>query len=116
MRKHLFLSIVRDLENRYTFFQKRVDATSRSSFSTIHKCTTAIRMLAYGCPADMLDEVVRMAKCTILECLREFVKAIRELYGSTYLRRPDANDITRLLRLGEARGFPGMLGSIDCMH
>lgn len=37
-------------------------------------------MLAYGFLTDMLDEVVRMAKCTILECLQEFIKAIKELY------------------------------------
>ncbi|KAF5451832.1 hypothetical protein F2P56_026897 [Juglans regia] len=33
-----------------------------------------------------------------------------------YLRSPNANDIARLLVVGEQRGFPGMLGSIDCMH
>ncbi|GAA0167180.1 hypothetical protein LIER_22170 [Lithospermum erythrorhizon] len=33
-----------------------------------------------------------------------------------YLRRPNDNDITRLLAKAEQRGVPGMLGSIDCMH
>nr|XP_023874274.1 uncharacterized protein LOC111986818 [Quercus suber] len=33
-----------------------------------------------------------------------------------YLRSPNSSDIARLLRVGESRGFPGMLGSIDCMH
>jgi hypothetical protein len=32
------------------------------------------------------------------------------------LRSPNENDIARLLALGEKRGFPGMLGSLDCMH
>ena len=116
MQRHLFLRIVTDLENRYAFFQRRVDATGRAGFSAIVKCTAALRMLAYGCSADMLDEVLRMGQSTILECLREFVNGIREVYGSTYLRKQDANDLTRLLRIGEARGFLGMLGSIDCMH
>jgi len=29
---------------------------------------------------------------------------------------PNDADICRLLSIGEQRGFPGMLGSIDCMH
>ncbi|XP_059635651.1 uncharacterized protein LOC132277826 [Cornus florida] len=33
-----------------------------------------------------------------------------------YQRSPNADDIARLLREGEERGFPGMLGFIDCMH
>ena len=33
-----------------------------------------------------------------------------------YLRQPNAQDTARLLAVAEARGFLGMLGSIDCMH
>ncbi|CAM8890834.1 unnamed protein product [Rhodiola kirilowii] len=35
---------------------------------------------------------------------------------SEYLRKPNSDDIQRLLQMGEAHGFPGMMGSIDCMH
>ena len=43
-------------------------------------------------------------------------KGISENFGEVYLRRPTEEDVQRLLHIGEARGFPGMLGSIDCMH
>ncbi|XP_048611876.1 uncharacterized protein LOC111211738 [Brassica napus] len=33
-----------------------------------------------------------------------------------YLQSPTAEDLQRLLDVGEVRGFPGMIGSIDCMH
>ncbi|XP_055622682.1 uncharacterized protein LOC129766197 [Toxorhynchites rutilus septentrionalis] len=35
-----------------------------------------------------------------------------------FVQKPDATafDIARLLRIGEERGFPGMLGSVDCCH
>ncbi|XP_050233099.1 uncharacterized protein LOC126681594 [Mercurialis annua] len=33
-----------------------------------------------------------------------------------YMRPPNKNDTDRLLKDNESRGFPGMLGSIDCMH
>ena len=32
------------------------------------------------------------------------------------MRLPNEDDTARLLAIGESRGFPGMLGSIDCMH
>ncbi|CAN6199470.1 unnamed protein product [Urochloa humidicola] len=45
-----------------------------------------------------------------------FVKGVIEVYGEEYLRRPTVQDVERLVQIGEQRGFPGMLGSIDCMH
>ena len=32
------------------------------------------------------------------------------------MRLPNEQDTARLLAIGESRGFPGMLGSTDCMH
>jgi hypothetical protein len=37
-------------------------------------------------------------------------------FRSTYLRARNAEDTARLLKLNSNRGFPGMLGSTDCMH
>jgi len=52
----------------------------------------------------------------VIESLRAFVKAIVEVFGDWYLRAPNKADISQLLSIGEQRGFPGMLGSIDCIH
>ena len=41
---------------------------------------------------------------------------VNEIFGDEYLRRPNNNDINHLLQIGEGRGFPSMLGSIDCKH
>ena len=38
-----------------------------------------------------------------------------EVFGPEYLRRPTVEDTEHFLQVGEARGFPGMLGSIDCL-
>ena len=51
-----------------------------------------MRMLAYGTPADLLDEGLRIAESTTIECLTEFVKGIRLNFGAEYLRRPTEDD------------------------
>ena len=38
------------------------------------------------------------------------------MFGGEYMRRPTCEDVERILQVNESRGFPEMLGSIDCMH
>ncbi|KAB2625296.1 polyprotein [Pyrus ussuriensis x Pyrus communis] len=78
--------------------------------------TAALRMLAYGASADQVDEITRMGKSTILESLMRFCGAIESIYTAEYLWKPTNMDLQRLLKKTEMRGFPGMIGSIDCMH
>uniref|UniRef100_A0A0D3AXL0 Uncharacterized protein n=1 Tax=Brassica oleracea var. oleracea TaxID=109376 RepID=A0A0D3AXL0_BRAOL len=33
-----------------------------------------------------------------------------------YIRSPTTEDVSILLTIGQQRGFPGMLGSLNCMH
>jgi hypothetical protein len=72
--------------------------------------------LANGSAADHLDEYLKIGDSTALEALKKFVEGIIVVFGKHYLRRPTKEDIERLLKVGESREFPGMLGSIDCMH
>ncbi|TVU18677.1 hypothetical protein EJB05_34787, partial [Eragrostis curvula] len=73
-------------------------------------------MLTYGVPADFLDDCLAIGESTTIESLRHFVKAMIEIFGSEYLRALNEQDTARLLAMNKARGFLGMLGSIDCMH
>ncbi|XP_074325375.1 uncharacterized protein LOC141662739 [Apium graveolens] len=116
MGRHVFLRIVDALSNFDPYFQQRIDAVGRKGLSPLQKCTAAIRMLAYGISADAVDDYVRIGETTAIECLKRFVSGVITIFEGEYLRTPNSNDVQRLLQMGEARGFPGMMGSIDCMH
>jgi hypothetical protein len=45
-----------------------------------------------------------------------FCEDVIMVFGEYYLRELNIDDTGRLLSINESRGFPGMLGSIDCMH
>uniref|UniRef100_A0A0D3CJV7 DDE Tnp4 domain-containing protein n=1 Tax=Brassica oleracea var. oleracea TaxID=109376 RepID=A0A0D3CJV7_BRAOL len=113
MNKEVFLRIINRLSENVTFFQQRRDAGGRLGLSPLQKCTAAIRMLAYGCAADTTDEYLRLGESTALSCLTNFTESVIQLFGDEYLRRPTTEDLERLLDIGEIRGFPGMIGSID---
>ncbi|XP_057739715.1 uncharacterized protein LOC130956733 [Arachis stenosperma] len=116
MRRHVFLRIVDALSNVYPYFQQRVDATGRRDLSPHQKCTAAIRMLAYGIAADAAYDYVHIGESTTIECLKKFVEGVISVFEDEYLRKPNLNDVQRLLQMTESRGFRGMLGSTDYMH
>ncbi|CAM8926970.1 unnamed protein product [Rhodiola kirilowii] len=116
MRRSLFLRIQRELAVHDVYFTQRVDAVGVLGLSPLQKITASLRMLAYGTPADAIDDYIRIGESTAIESLRKFARGVVEIFGAEYMRRPTNEDLARLLTVAENRGFPGMLGSIDCMH
>ncbi|XP_035551517.1 uncharacterized protein LOC108981773 [Juglans regia] len=116
MSHPLFLRILNEVEAYEPYFVQRRDNAGRLGLSSMQKITAALRMLAYGVTGDFMDEYIRIGESTAMESLKKFCKTIVTIFSDEYLRSPNANDIARLLVVGEQRGFPGMLGSIDCMH
>lgn len=112
----LFNRILCAIGSYDNYFTPKVDAVGKCGLSPLQKMIAALRMLAYGCPADLLDEYIQIGESTAIESLKHFCDAIIGLFEEQYLRRPNKDDIERLLKEGEERGFPGMLGSLDCMH
>ena len=64
---------------------------------------------------SLIDEYVRIGETTALESLKKFVTTIIDVFSEEYLRKPNNEDIARLLAHCERRGFSGILGSIDCI-
>ncbi len=48
--------------------------------------------------------------------MKRFCDGVNAIYGDEALRHPRLDNINRLLDEGEAAGFTGCIGSIDCMH
>lgn len=116
MQRMIFLRIVEAVTANDEYFQQRPDATGRQGLSPLQKCTAVMRVLAYGTTSDVVDEYLQISESVAREALQKFVDGIISCFGDSYLRRPNEQDLTRLLHVGEQRGFPGMIGSIDCMH
>ena len=116
MSRPLFLRIVNEVEQYDPYFIQSTDAVGVLGLSSLQKITAAYRILAYGTLTDYVDEYIRIGESTAIESLRRFVKTVIVMFGDHYLRSPNNIDIARLLQTGEQHGFPGMLGSIDCMH
>ncbi|XP_070667347.1 uncharacterized protein [Malus domestica] len=116
MERHLFNKIMIAVCNHDFYFQQKKDAYGAMGILPEQKITVALRIFAYIVSANQVDEIARMEKSTILESLMRFYGAIESIYTVEYLRKPTHMDLERLLKKAEMRGFPGMIGSIDCMH
>jgi hypothetical protein len=105
MRRELFLRIVDEVIAKNRFFQQRRNVAGQLGFSTLHKCTVVLKMLAYGGPADELDDHLKMGESTILETLKEFVMTMIKVFGKEFLHPPRSEEIEHILSINLARGF-----------
>ena len=64
MRRSLFVKIVKDCEAASDYFKRRRSASGEMGFSPYQKISAAMRVLAYGIPADYTDEYLRIGQDT----------------------------------------------------
>ncbi|XP_030925428.1 uncharacterized protein LOC115952396 [Quercus lobata] len=106
MKRSLFLRIQSQVEAHDSYFVQKRNSANKLGLSSLQKITAALRMLAYGVSGDLIDEYVRIGETTALESLKKFVTAVIDVFSEEYLRKPNNEDIARLLAHGERRGFP----------
>ncbi|XP_068309908.1 uncharacterized protein [Pyrus communis] len=116
MRRELFDSILNAVVNHNHYFARKIDVIGRQSLSPHQKLISTFWILANGCSADSIDKYCQLAESTAIENLKRFCQAIQAIYGATYLCKPNREDLKRLLRKVDKRGFYSMIGSLDCMH
>ena len=91
------------MEANEPFFQQRKNDTSYLGFIPFLMVTATLQMISYSIPADELDGNLRMAKVITIKCMKVFIKTV-------------VGCMERLLAIPEVKAWPGMLGSVDCMH
>jgi hypothetical protein len=102
MSRKLFMAILKGVGNYNPYFRCWPDATGKLGLTSYKKILAAIHMLAYGVSGDFVVEYLWMSATTCLESMYRFGKS--------------HHDTARLLSINEARRFPEMVGSINCMH
>lgn len=110
MGTKLFAHIAKSVKKYDRFFEQRRNCAGELGHSTYQKVTAALRMMAYGIPADLVDDHLAMGESQAIKCVKRFAVGIVRVFGEEYLRAPNAQDTARLLGINKARGFPGMLG------
>ena len=102
------------LEVHNIYFTQRQDCPGNLGLTALQKATAAIRILAYGSAADSVYHYLHLAGSTAFLCLERFCIGVIACFVEEYLRSPTTEVLRKILFRSERRGFPGMLGSIDC--
>ncbi|GKB49246.1 ALP1-like protein isoform X1 [Tanacetum coccineum] len=105
MARPLFNQIVNAVTTHSAYFQCNPDCAGREGISSLIKCTSAIRQLAYGVNASFLDEYMQISERSSRMSLDHFCQAVMEIYGPEFLRKPTVTDVEKLYR-EEKHGFP----------
>uniref|UniRef100_A0A6U2W2P8 Nuclease HARBI1 n=1 Tax=Paramoeba aestuarina TaxID=180227 RepID=A0A6U2W2P8_9EUKA len=117
MSKELYLRIRADLIEYDPFFPRRTDAVGKQGAFPDQKIVAAIEILTSGESFEKSAQGTNNVSDTMVwNSLQHFCDGVIALYEAEYLRSPTQEDVERLEKLNASRGFPGMLGSIDCMH
>ena len=98
------------------YFTVRCGAIGLAGLDRFQKVFVALYVLAYVLPTDAVDEYIQINQTTARDCLIRFCRAIISCYSHRYLYIPNNNNVAHILCVNANTGFPGMLGSIDCMH
>lgn len=96
------------------FFEQGRNCAGDLGHNTIQKVNGTLRMMAYGVPADFIDNNLTMGKSTSILRVNKFAKAVVKVFGAEYLRASNAHDTQRILEMNKTRGFLCLDQLIGC--
>ena len=119
MGPKLFARLLFEIQDPVTgheHFRERPDACGVVGASALQKLVTVLRILAYGVAFDAVHLYTGVQECVAKKEFYAFCDWLNARYGPTYMGVWTPEAIAAEMTKNEERGFPDMLGSIDCTH
>ncbi|KAL5820803.1 hypothetical protein ACOSQ3_022685 [Xanthoceras sorbifolium] len=116
MGRSLFLCIVNEVRRHDNYFVQQRDGLGRLRMSSLQKIIVVFQMLAYGVLTDSTDEYIKIEESIAIESMKRFCRAVMKVFGEHYLRSPNADDVARLLQIGEKRGSNNDINVLEASH
>ena len=107
---------IRDLVHDCSLFMGRPYAVGRVGPSSMQRMYSVIQQLAFGICSFGVKDYSGVGCALGRDCLYAFCKFIIRRYQHEYLGRWNKEGLIAETAANELRGFPGMIGSIDCSH
>eukprot|EP00918_Siedleckia_nematoides_P086696 GHVU01190804.1.p1 GENE.GHVU01190804.1~~GHVU01190804.1.p1 ORF type:complete len:434 (+),score=50.46 GHVU01190804.1:139-1440(+) len=114
MSRQRFRSILADLQEGGHLVQGYNRGVLQGASPEL-QLTVALRILAYDLPFDAMDEMFDISKSSAHVYLIRVMMGLVRVYREEWLRQPRPEETAALELQNRRRGFPGMIGSIDCM-
>ena len=106
-----------ELVEEEPLLKQKKDAFGKPGHNAHQKLLMTLRILATGLSFRPMDDMARMSVESQRQAFAVTLKAIYRRFGPIYLnRKPNERKLRTLVSQYEARGFPGCIGAVDCMH
>ena len=104
------------VRNHPDLWDTRINGFGRIGHPSEVKVLLCLRILVTSGSYDSFDDQARMSESSIRDYFQSFVRIMIEDFGFIFLNRPMTNDEMDNVSAEFAElGFPGCVGSIDCM-
>ena len=119
MDPKLFAKLLKEIQDPvdgHKMFRVKPNCAGEEGPTALQRLTAVIRILAYGIAFDAVHDYTGVQELLARNCTYAFCDWIAAKYGSTHLGVWTKEAIKKEMDINAERGFPGMLGSLDCTH
>ena len=113
MKKCVFEQVFNDVQNADEYFTLKANCANKVGIHPLVKVSACLCILGYSAAFDQMDEIFGIGESTMSKCFHRFCELIPRIYNN-YLQLPNEQQLKEMMDKNAERGFPGMIGSIDC--